>query len=139
MSVQNQSPAQAAKPFATGSIRVLVVDDDEGTRDYLCELLGQAGCEVTAVASGEEAIQKYRCERYSVAIIDIFMPGKDGFDTIMDIRRSFPQARLIAISGRVEHQGLDVISWAGKIGAQRVLKKPFTPDELLYAMAEVLQ
>jgi len=127
------------KPFGQGSIRVLVVDDDQGTRDYLCELLAEAGCEVTAVETGEEAIQRYRCERYSLVLMDIFMPGKDGFETIMDIRRSFPQARVIAISGRAEHQGVDVMSWAKKIGAQHVLRKPFTPDELLYAMAEVLQ
>jgi CheY-like chemotaxis protein len=130
---------QPAKPFGTGSIRVLVVDDEDGTREFLCELLAQAGCETTAVASGEEAIQRYRCERYSIVIIDIFMPGKDGFETIMEIRRSFPQARLIAISGRAEHEGMDVLSWAKKIGAQRALQKPFTADELLYAMAEVLQ
>ena len=135
----NASEVQKRKPFGTGSIRVLIVDDEEGTRNYLCDLLSEAGCETTSVASGEEAIQRYRCERYSIVIIDIFMPGKDGFETIMEIRRSFPQARLIAITGRAEHDGLDVLGWAKKIGAQRTLQKPFTPDELLYAMAEVLQ
>ena len=135
----NEVKSENPRPFGTGSIRVLVVDDESGARDYLCDLLGQAGCDTTAVASGEEAIQRYRCERYSIVIVDIFMPGKDGFETIMEIRRSFPQARLIAITGRVEHDGMDVLGWAKKIGAQRTLLKPFTPDELLYAMAEVLQ
>ena len=135
----NEVKLKQSRPFGAGSIRVLVVDDEEGTRDLLCEVLADSGCETTAVASGEEAIQRYRCERYSIVIIDIFMPGKDGFETIMEIRRSFPQARVIAITGRVEHDGLDVLSWAQKIGAQRTLQKPFTPDELLYAMAEVLQ
>lgn len=135
-----QAPQEnAATPFSKASIRVLIVDDDDNTRKYLCELLAEAGCEPTAVATGEEAIQRYRCERYSIVIVDIFMPGKNGFETIMDIRRSFPQARLIAISGRAEHQGLDVLNWAKKIGASRALHKPFTPDELLYAIADVLQ
>ena len=139
MNENDVNTPQSAKPFGTGSIRVLVVDDEEGARDYLRELLTEAGCDTTTVASGEEAIQRYRCERYSVVIVDIFMPGKDGFETIMEIRRSFPQARLIAITGRAEHDGLDVLGWAKKIGAQKTLHKPFTPDELLYAMAEVLQ
>ena len=139
MNANDVTGKQSAKHFGTGSIRVLIVDDEEATRNYLCELLNASGCGTTSVASGEEAIQRYRCERYSIVIVDIFMPGKDGFETIMEIRRSFPQARLIAITGRAEHDGLDVLGWASKIGAQRTLHKPFTPDELLYAMAEVLQ
>src|SRR6185436_7470521 len=124
--------------FASGSIRVLVVDDDANTCQYLCELLMEAGCDATAVASGEEAIQRYGSECYSLVIMDIIMPGKNGVEAIMDIRRSFPQARFIAITGRPGPEGIDMLNDARKMGAQRVLRKPFTPDELLYAMAAAL-
>lgn len=125
-------------PFWETSTRVLVVDDQKEMRDHLCEMLTNAGCEAISVGTGEEAVKVCRRERISVVVLDIFMPEKDGFETIMDIRRSFPEAKLIAITGRVERRGIDVLSWARKLGAHATLTKPFTPDELLSTIARTV-
>lgn len=115
-----------------------MVDDEKEMRDYLCEVVTRARCEAVCVAGGEEALKVCRREGISVIIVDIFMPDKDGFETLMEIRRSFPQAKLIAMTGRVQRMGMDVLMWAQKLGAHAALAKPFTPDELLSAIARVV-
>lgn len=124
--------------FAETSTRVLVVDDQKEMREYLCDILTKAGCEAVCVAGGEEAVKVCRRERISVIVVDIFMPDKDGIETIMDIRRCSPEAKLIAMTGRVKRRGIDVLNWARKLGAHAVLTKPFTQDELLSAVASVV-
>ena len=120
------------------SICILVVDDQKEMRDYICELLCGAGYNATGVGGGDEAVALFRRERISLVLMDIFMPEKDGFETIMEMRLSFPATKVLAISGRTEHRGIDVLKWAQKLGAQRSLRKPFTPQELLDAVADVL-
>ena len=74
-----------------------------------------------------------------MVLLDIFMPEKDGFETLMDIRRACPDAKIIAMSGHSEYRGINVASWAKKLGAQASVHKPFTVNELAAAVQTALE
>ncbi len=61
--------------------------------------LVNAGFDVVRAESSKEGIEIFRAEKVDLVIVDIWMPEKDGLETIMDIRRSFREARIIAITG----------------------------------------
>ncbi len=119
--------------------RILVIDDDDDTRRMLCEVLTRAGHEVIAATNGRAGVARYRESRADVVITDIFMPESDGLETIRKIRRESLQARIIAISGGGRQSDFDYLPSALMLGAWRTMDKPFSPAELLQAVAEALE
>ena len=83
--------------------RILVVDDEADARDLLAEILGQAGADVTVVASAEDALETLRRQRPDVLLSDIGMPGDDGYALIRKVRALGPeqggQVRAVAADG----------------------------------------
>ena len=73
-----------------------------------------------------------------VVITDIFMPEKEGIETILAIRHEFPEARIIAISGGGEGSRFSYLCYARQLGATRTLAKPFSPSQLLGVIEEML-
>ena len=120
------------------ALRALVVDDDEGMSAYVSETLRQEGFEVFLASTGEKGVGLFRNERISIVLLDICMGNKDGFETLMEIRRCSPEARVITMSGYREYRGLDVEQWSEKLGAIIVLPKPFTRDELINCVRDAL-
>lgn len=117
---------------------VLIIDDDETTRNVLEALLTRAGFKVYLANSGEEGVRVFRSERVGVALVDIVMPDKDGLETIMDIRRGAPEARIIAMTGQTSIGRTNPLSWASRLGAKKCLRKPFSSGELLTTVSQVL-
>ncbi|HEX9691821.1 MAG TPA: response regulator [Gemmatimonadales bacterium] len=112
---------------------VLVVDDDEVTRKTYGEVLAAKGYEVSYAKDGELAVGLYQQRPYSVVIVDLVMPKKNGFQVIEDIRKMDHNARIIAITGKSpEHLYL-----AEEKGANKVLVKPVRPLELLQVVNDV--
>ena len=70
-------------------------------------------------------------------VTDIFMPEKEGIETIQDLRREFPEARIIAMSGRDSRMKFDVFNVARELGAVRTFKKPFRFEELVAAVRQL--
>ena len=117
---------------------VLIIDDDEATRNVLQTVLQSAGFKVYLASSGDEGVRVFRSERVGVAIVDIWMPDKDGLETIMDIRRGEPGARIIAMTGATWPGGYNPLAWAARLGAKHCLKKPFSHKQLLTTVSEAL-
>ena len=120
--------------------RILVADDNADARELLSVMLSAAGHEVVLAADGDEALAVFKSVRPDLSIVDIFMPAKDGIDTIRDIRRDFPQARIVAISAgwrmpnlevRSPFWDFDVLADARTVGADATLPKPIVPEALL--------
>jgi twitching motility two-component system response regulator PilH len=112
---------------------VLVVDDDEVTRASYGEVLAAKGYEVAYAKDGELAVDLYKQHPFSVVIVDLVMPKKNGFQVIEDIRKMDSNARIVAISGKSpEHLYL-----AEEKGAYKVLTKPVEPLELLKVVDSV--
>ena len=118
--------------------RILVIEDDEMVRELLREILTRAGYEVAAAPDGEVGIRLYRNEQADVVITDLIMPNKEGIETIMEMRRDFPQVKIIAISGGGHASSTRYLDMAKQLGAQRILAKPFLPDQILEAVRELV-
>jgi len=118
--------------------RVLVVEDDHNYRTVMREVLEAEGFDVKEAKNGEEALLKYIAAPADVVILDLLMPRKSGLETIRDLHRGFPDARVIAISGAWQRQPGDLLHVADVIGADKTLAKPFKPEELVAAIREVL-
>ena len=116
--------------------RILVIEDDSSVLSMLQEMLENAGYEVVPATNGEEGLQKYRDSHVNLVITDILMPKKDGIETIRELRKTSSKAKIIAITGtRGSYNRLPAASY---VGAQRTLLKPFTKEDILTAIEEVL-
>jgi CheY-like chemotaxis protein len=80
-------------------LRILIIDDEDQFRSMLRRVLERASYEVVEAQDGNEGIQRCREAPMDLIITDILMPGKEGLETIMDLRREFSQVKIIAISG----------------------------------------
>ena len=118
--------------------RVLLIDDNESLRTSLRRILVQAGHEVTEASNGGAALQAYRREPPDLVITDIVMPDKEGLETIRELRRFDPNAKIIAMSGAAEGRADPYLTLALRLGATWALAKPFSREEVLTAIAEVL-
>jgi len=119
--------------------RILVVDDESEIRALVSRILKQAGYEVIEAADGNEGTRLFKENLPELLITDIIMPEKEGIETIMELRRDFPNVKIIAISGGGKSLARDTcLRFAKGLGATRTLAKPFSRQELLDAVQEVL-
>jgi CheY-like chemotaxis protein len=117
--------------------RVLIIEDNETLRMILRRILEQAGYEVTEAPNGGPALREYRRKRPDLVMTDIVMPEKEGLETIRELRKLDPNAKIIAMSGA--GGGTDqYLTIALRLGAARALAKPFSREEVLTVIAEVL-
>ncbi|MGQ0524724.1 MAG: response regulator [Betaproteobacteria bacterium] len=117
--------------------RILIVDDNEDHRTTLARVLDRDGHEVKLSANGTEALKAQDETPFDVLITDIFMPDKDGVETICEFRRKHPRTCIIAMSGVVRTQ-VDYLLLSLELGARRILRKPFDAAALYTALKEVL-
>jgi CheY-like chemotaxis protein len=117
---------------------ILIVDDDAGLREATRSVLEDAGFLVTVAQGGDEAVRALHLQSAAVVLCDMFMPGKDGIETIRELRRDFPDVKIIGISGGGSRGTVDVLKLAQMLGASEVLHKPFTRHALLAAIDRLL-
>ena len=79
--------------------RVLCVDDDEDSREMLCVLLRYSGIEVKAVSTGAQALSVIQIEHFDLYLLDAWLPGLDGFELCLRLRRLFPHTPILFFSG----------------------------------------
>src|SRR5207249_2281528 len=118
--------------------RILVVDDEPEIGEILEMLLTHVGHEVRVATNGDSALQLARAAPVDLIITDIFMPGKEGIETIMEIRRDLPSVKIIALSGGGHTGELNYLRDAVQLGAVRTLLKPFGNAEILEAVRAAL-
>lgn len=119
--------------------RILVVDDEELARFTLREVLESAGYEVAEARNGKECVDRQRATPFDLIVTDIIMPEKEGVETIIELRQDYPTLKIIAISGGGRTRNLDFLKLAQQYGADGILAKPFTDDQLLDAVKEQLR
>jgi DNA-binding NtrC family response regulator len=126
-------------PEVSPKQRILLIDDDDQFRDGLRQMLEAEGYEMVEARNGKEGLQQYWSDPTDLIITDILMPEQEGIETIWDLKHDFPHIRIIAISGGIQSGSTDVLDVARRLGAQRTLQKPFSRDELLIMIQQVLQ
>lgn len=117
---------------------ILIIEDEEIIRATLQQMLARSKHNVTAAATGVEGLALMERRSFDLVIIDMIMPEKDGIETIIDIRHRWPEARILAISGGGRTRNMDFLRYARSVGANAILPKPFTNEDLTRTVAEAL-
>ena len=119
--------------------RILVVDDEPAVRQMLLQMLGRAGYEVDEAEDGAHAMKMLKQNPVDLVITDMIMPNKEGMVTIMEIRRDFPELKVIAISGGDDIGAREYLSLASRCGALKTFTKPLSRQDILCAVKELLK
>ena len=119
--------------------RILLIDDEEAIRAPTARLLELMGHEVLTAGDGEVALKIWREQGADLVITDLCMPDMSGLELIVQLRAFAPDLAVLAMSGGLESQRLDLLGTASKAGPIRTLQKPFTIDELRSVVGELLQ
>ena len=117
---------------------VLVVDDEIYIRELIKKVLTSHGHKVLEAQNGHTAMDILNANRIDVAIIDLVMPEKGGIETMMEIRETNEQIKLIAISGKISTVNDSIQGLAQQFHVDAVLSKPFDIDQLLNLIEGVL-
>jgi len=117
--------------------RILVIDDNPGVRTLLRLQLERAGHQVLEAAEGGEAFRVLRQEQADLVLCDLFMPGKEGLETIRELRRT-SVVPILAMTGDGPAYGKGMLEMAQKLGANKTLIKPFDTETLLEALRDLL-
>jgi two-component system OmpR family response regulator len=121
---------------STGEARLLVVDDEETILELLSGSLRLAGFEVATAASGAEALRVATASRPDLVLLDVMMPGGDGFEVVRRMRSSGPDVPVIFLSAR---DGVRERVAGLALGGDDYVTKPFSLDEVLERIPAVLR
>ena len=101
--------------------RILIVDDEPGIRQSLKGVFEDEGFATESVSSGEECLKKIAQSAFDLVLLDIWLPGIDGLETLRRLREISPSTRVIMISG---HATIATAVAATKLGAYDFIEKP---------------
>ncbi len=118
------------------SCRILVVDDEESILHSLEGVLRDEGFEVALARSGEEALQAAEREDPDVVLLDVWLPGIDGVETLQRLRERFPDVPVLMMSG---HATIETAVRATKLGAYDFIEKPLNLDRVLLDIDNALK
>jgi len=111
--------------------RVLIVEDEQTDRVILAGIVEGMGHEVYYASDGGQAFKTYIRMNIDIVVTDISLPNVDGPEFILSLKTLFPEAPIIAVSGK----GPELLAYAQDNGAYAVLSKPIDHDELVAAIA----
>lgn len=117
--------------------RILLIEDEEGVRGTVRLILESDGHTVREAGDGVQGVALFEGQPFDLVITDLYMPGKEGIETIQDIRASSRAVPILAISGGGWMQG-DALVDARLLGAAATLTKPFSAGDLRRAVSDLL-
>jgi DNA-binding NtrC family response regulator len=118
---------------------ILVVEDMQGIVDSLSLILTVAHHKVDVARDGEEALKKIRLRAYDLVICDIVLPGTDGTSVILEAKSLRPGMPILAISGGATGVTATQALLVASQKADRSLPKPFSRDDLLKTVSELVK
>ncbi|MBJ6723246.1 sigma-54-dependent transcriptional regulator [Geomesophilobacter sediminis] len=107
--------------------KILLIEDDQGSREALLMLLRATGYTMTGCGSGEEGLRLLKAEGFNIVITDLFLPDRNGIDILTQVKQSAPGTEVIMITG---HASAETAVKAMKEGAFDYITKPLNIDEL---------
>ena len=115
---------------------ILIVDDEPGIRQSLTGVLEDEGFEVSAVESGEECLRAIEKKLYSCVLLDVWLPGIDGIETLQQLRALSTDLCVVMISG---HGTIETAVRATRLGAYDFIEKPLSIEKTLLAVRNALR
>ena len=116
--------------------QILIVDDEKSIRDLITDVLVIADYEVTPAADGLSALNLIRKTKFDLILLDVNLPKVDGFAILEKVRESAPTQPIIMISARVEKED---VTHGLKLGADDYVRKPFSVEELVLRIENILR
>jgi two-component system nitrogen regulation response regulator NtrX len=116
--------------------RILVVDDEQGIRQVLLDVLSDEGHKVTAVEDGYQALSALEQEPFDLAILDVWLPNMGGIDVLKRMRQEWHELEVIVISG---HASINMAVQAVKMGAFDFMEKPLSLDRTITVVDNALK
>jgi DNA-binding response OmpR family regulator len=117
---------------------ILIIDDDPAILRMMTRILRSAGHDPITAADGRDGLKVVAERGPDLVITDIIMPGMEGIETIIELRRVAPTIKILAMSGSHNTGLVDFLDAARKLGADSTLHKPFQKAELLEAVRAIL-
>lgn len=117
-------------------IRILIVEDEESIRDGLCDVLAYHGYAPAAVESGEEGLERGLAESFGLVVVDVMLPGLDGFELCRRLRAERPRLPILMLTAKGAEE--DVVCGLG-CGADDYVTKPFSIRELVARIEALLR
>ena len=115
-------------------LRIFVVDDHRDVAEGLADVLRLNGHEVEVAYNGEQAVRIFRERDFDIAFMDVMMPGMNGVESFLAIRRTKPDAKVVMMTGYSVEQLLDQVVDKGAYG---VLHKPVSMNDVLETLERV--
>jgi CheY-like chemotaxis protein len=119
--------------------RILLIDDEPQIRSMIRLILEREGYDVVEASDGFEGIQLFRQKPTDLIITDLIMPNKDGIGMIIEIKKEFPDVKIVAMSGGGLNRPEGYLRGAQKLGATFTLSKPINRQEILRAVKDTLK
>jgi DNA-binding NtrC family response regulator len=116
---------------------ILLIEDDPLFRSILRETLAHFGHTIVEARNGEEGLKLFEKSSADLVITDLVMPEIEGFEVLMKLQRQDPLVKVIVMSGGGSGVATDYLEIATRLGAARVLAKPFSHHALLAAVNEL--
>jgi two-component system nitrogen regulation response regulator NtrX len=115
---------------------ILIVDDEAGVRASLMGILGDEGYSVEAVETGEACLEALETRRHDLVLLDVWLPGMDGLETLSRLRALEPELPVVVISG---HGNIETAVKAVRMGAQDFVEKPLALEKTVQAVRNALR
>lgn len=115
---------------------ILIIDDEKDIRSSLTGILEDEGYQVLCAESGAEGLESVRQELPDLILLDIWMPGMDGLETLGKLKAQYPHVTVIMISG---HGTIETAVRATKLGAFDFIEKPLSLEKVLISVANALK
>ena len=119
--------------------KVLLVDDDPRIRALLTDMLSERGYHVAEAIDGNAGLEALGRETFDLVVLDILMPGREGLETIREIRKKWAALPVLAISGGSLYGGYDFLQMASDFGASDTMAKPFLDNEFIARVDSLLE
>src|SRR5262245_33787395 len=115
---------------------ILVIDDEPGVRDALEDILRDEGFTVATAASGEEGLEALEVNKFDAVLLDVWLPGIDGLETLIRLRQRHVDSEVVMISG---HGTIETAVRATKLGAFDFVEKPLSLERTLLVLRNALR
>jgi CheY-like chemotaxis protein len=124
--------------------RILIIDDEEEVRRVVDVMLKNAGYDAVLAVDGNDALRHFQQQRFDLVICDVFMPEKEGIETLKSLRQFDPVVPIIMMSGVAPTAYFwgatqrNYLAMTEALGATRTIEKPFKYSQLIRLVHECL-
>lgn len=137
-----QREKKSKEKAGAGTKRILVIDDEETTRDALTNILRRAGFDASSAGDGPESLLEIRKSAFELVLLDIDLPGMRSLEVFRILKKISPETRICLMTGwpkGVEAYAEDYLVLLEEGAIDKMLRKPLSKDDVLRAILEILQ